>query len=719
MSSSASSSGAGRTSSSTLSRASLLAGARLTTSSKRDSLMAELERDPQHSTAKRQQRSQAFSSTMAHASLERQLLAAQTGKAEAESKLRDRESYIERLEQDRRFLAEREQAEREEKERERTSSAEERRKAEADLRDLRESLATLRDKHIETEEEYSALKRSYTQLFVSQSSQTTSLMHRNNELEREIAEYKALVEDKEATVRTLQQKLDDLECPNAPPSNRNDEDQSWVVIRDELHRQAAHMRSLEATNAKLNAELGRYKDRHANIEILREEKHILERKVAVTEELRERVVLLEAQVEAARRERREWANKSAEPGMQSDSSLSLVQSLSDLRLTHARLFEEHGATVATLSSREAELIKTQEMLSEAQTTVGSLQAEVSVLIAKVTRREQRAQLAERETGFLRALVASYVAEGVRDAAEQDNPLLQRVKQLEQSLNDYKAFNKTLQEALDGVDAEATVDGIRRSRKELIMELEQHKSAAVEASKALEEARETINAHAHKVEDLEQTLWELRGNIGAGIHVPPGMRVVCLRDNPAQQWKDLRQSVLDRLKNENEALIRRLRDLESKATVVESEALTSKGNDLIPKESWDVLDNEKKELEETVKQKEKRLLRLQQVFAAKSAEFREAITSILGFKLAFYPNGQVRLTSIYDLSASFVFQPQNQGHADGARMQLVAQGEGGPQDLPQLMDYWVGEEQCIPGFLASVTLECYDRSKREGGGLNAT
>lgn len=97
-----------------------------------------------------------------------------------------------------------------------------------------------------------------------------------------------------------------------------------------------------------------------------------------------------------------------------------------------------------------------------------------------------------------------------------------------------------------------------------------------------------------------------------------------------------------------------------------------------------------------------------MFTAKSAEFREAIASILGLKLAFYPNGQVRVTSIYDLSASFVFQPPPNG--DGARMQLVAQGEGGPQELPQLMHYWVEEEQCIPGFLASVTLECYDKSK---------
>jgi mitotic spindle assembly checkpoint protein MAD1 len=108
----------------------------------------------------------------------------------------------------------------------------------------------------------------------------------------------------------------------------------------------------------------------------------------------------------------------------------------------------------------------------------------------------------------------------------------------------------------------------------------------------------------------------------------------------------------------------------------------------------------------------------QVFTAKSAEFREAIASILGLKLAFYPNGQVRVTSVYDLSASFVFQPAPKSsdpvNNEGARMQLVAQGEGGPQDLPQLMRYWVEDEQCIPGFLASVTLECWEKVKREPG-----
>ncbi|KAI9438901.1 hypothetical protein H4582DRAFT_1945385 [Lactarius indigo] len=34
-----------------------------------------------------------------------------------------------------------------------------------------------------------------------------------------------------------------------------------------------------------------------------------------------------------------------------------------------------------------------------------------------------------------------------------------------------------------------------------------------------------------------------------------------------------------------------------------------------------------------------MLRLQQVFASKTAEFREALSAILGAKLAFYDNGQ--------------------------------------------------------------------------------
>ncbi len=56
---------------------------------------------------------------MSHASLERQLLAAQTAKLELETKLREKELLVERLEKDRRWFSDREKEEREEKEHER------------------------------------------------------------------------------------------------------------------------------------------------------------------------------------------------------------------------------------------------------------------------------------------------------------------------------------------------------------------------------------------------------------------------------------------------------------------------------------------------------------------------------------------------------------------------------------------------------------------------
>lgn len=181
----------------------------------------------------------------------------------------------------------------------------------------------------------------------------------------------------------------------------------------------------------------------------------------------------------------------------------------------------------------------------------------------------------------------------------------------------------------------------------------------------------------------------------------------LRDNP-----ETRQTEMNRVKEENAALIHRIEELQKGGARVENNVTDTNSNEhLIPKESWDAVCKERDELQGMVKQKETRLKRLKEVFSSKAEEFKESIAALLGVKLAFFPSGQVRVTSLYDLSATFVFKPASSG--SGGSMELMAQGEGGPEDLPHLMAYWVGTEQCIPGFLASVTLELYDRWKQEG------
>lgn len=111
----------------------------------------------------------------------------------------------------------------------------------------------------------------------------------------------------------------------------------------------------------------------------------------------------------------------------------------------------------------------------------------------------------------------------------------------------------------------------------------------------------------KIEELEQKLFDLCGEIGAGRQVPPGIRVLTFRDNPAQQEVDLRQATLDRLKGENEALLEKLAALETGGRDPNAPPA-----DFVPTESWEVMKTEKAELVLALEHKEKRIKRLQEV-----------------------------------------------------------------------------------------------------------
>lgn len=674
---------------------------------KRDSLTAELERE--QATAKRQQRSQAFTSTIAQSSFERQLATAKAAKIDLEKRLREKDAIIEGLERDRRWLHERAEEEKQAKEQEMAEHEEAKTKYDKELRALRDSYRDLQEEHVDLKEQHEQLSRSTSSTIASQKTRISTLERQVETLESELQEFKRLADERSREVQEAQERMEDLSIANESFSRENLEEENWAVVREELHRQADYMRTLEATNAKLNQEVHALRERYTSVEVLREEKRGIEAKLRALEPLREKVVRLEAEVEAARKEREDWATKNASSSP-SQTPVSVTQSLSALRMEHARLLEEHGATVALLHQREKELADSESSLKDQRETIERLQSEVRVLKDIVNRKEQKVTLAEREVGFLQALLASYTAEdAAQEGAKPDETQTQRIQHLEALLADYKS-------RIAELEKEITEGGGRLqngpSRKELADALRAVQEEKLQAQKALEEA-ESANAQLEeKLEHVEQALFELRGEVGGGRHVPPGTRVLALRDNPAQQWADTRQAVLDRLKAENEALLARLKELEEHGVVSGGEG-EEKRESFVPRESWEAVSREKEELLAEVRKKEKLYIRLKEVYTKKTAEFREALSSILGIKLAFYPNGSVRVTSQYDLNASFVFQPTSAENGQ-ATMQLVAQGADVPVDIEGMLQFWVLERNCIPGFLASVTLECYDRWERGGG-----
>ena len=107
------------------------------------------------------------------------------------------------------------------------------------------------------------------------------------------------------------------------------------------------------------------------------------------------------------------ANRSSDLSMPSNTPISVTQSLSELRLIHARLLEDHGSTTALLRQREAEIAELDRQQVEAQETISSLEHSLRTHQDQIVRRETRALLAEREVGFLQALlVGVFVLYGI-------------------------------------------------------------------------------------------------------------------------------------------------------------------------------------------------------------------------------------------------------------------------------------------------------------------
>ncbi|KAJ7057139.1 spindle assembly checkpoint component Mad1 [Mycena amicta] len=662
------------------------------TGSKRDSLAAELERDPQLSTAKRQQRAQTFTSHMAHAALERQLLAAQTSKVELESKLREREMQIEKLERDRRWLADREQEEREEKERERAEFQEQAASKDQELRTLRSNLTALREEFDELKDTHATLSRTSAQTIASQKSQITTLTRQSTLLEGEVTQFRLLAEERSQTLEEIQGQLDEMESVPRPIADQEEKD----------------MHISEVTILR---------ERHTSIEVLREENRSLERKLRHLEELEEKVIQLEAQLEAGRRQRETWARNQPEPSSSSATPISLTHSLSALRLQHAQLLEDHGATTALLRAKEAELANVEGRVTETQDAIEKLENQTGILKDKLSRAELRAELADREVGFMKALVSSYSLEEANAKAEDtpttmDSARVKQVEQLESLLETYKVANLKLSQQLNEAVTREPL-AVSQGRQH---ELEVERAARLEAQKSLEAALSGVDEQLKKIEQLEQELYDLSGEIAGGRHVPPGVRVLSFADTPELLGRDnpqARKAEIDKVKEENAALIQRIEALERGGAHLAGPSTSS----AIPKESWDAVCQKRDELEALVQQKTKRLSRLKEVYQSKAKEFRDSVESLLGVKLAFFQSGQVRVSSLFDLDTTFVFKPAADGGTSLGSLQLTGTGEDGFEDCEQLMAFWVNREQCIPGFLASVTLELYERKKqREKEGL---
>ena len=167
-------------------------------------------------------------------------------------------------------------------------------------------MTTLQEEHADLSDAHTSLSQSTSSSTTSLKLQVASLIAEQTALQTALTESCALAAQHEATISSLQSQLLSQSREERKPPLNEDEARDMAVVRDELHRQASYLRLLEKENAKLMREVTILRENHISLEVVREEKRGLERKLQTMDEMRTKVVKLEAEVEAARKEREAW-----------------------------------------------------------------------------------------------------------------------------------------------------------------------------------------------------------------------------------------------------------------------------------------------------------------------------------------------------------------------------------------------------------------------------
>jgi mitotic spindle assembly checkpoint protein MAD1 len=506
------------------------------------------------------------------------------------------------------------------------------------------------------------------------------------------------VQDKSSEIGRLENEVVQLKT-------RTGDSDTLGVIKRELSEQVAHIKKLESTNREQHAELKQFRKAHKSIEVVEEEKRVLETRIRMMDDLRRELSESHLQRQILEDEKKSWTsyleNESSLDGeKQFDSPEALARALVQERLEKMTLVEKLGSVEPELAEKDSIIKGLEEDLQRQKKEVEKLRkSDGGGDYKKLARIDRQRALAVKEVDFLRAQLQTFDTEETTfQAGKFDEQKSKRIQELESMVDQYRNEVQALNGDLAKASSEpntAIAAGTKRTRSE---EPDERLGQISRKNRKLQE----------EVSKLSQTTKVLRNDLAAQKTLLASQtaisrtRMLELRSNPTSDHFTIKAASLSALKAENAALLQQLEGLPTTKSVP------------IP-----TLENARRDIsdmEKTVADKEKRMLRLKQIWSSKSLEFREAVASVLGWKLDFMPNGRVRVTSM--------FYPSSADSEDGGEENsIIFDGEngtmkisGGPKssfalEIKEMIRFWVENRKEIPCFLAACTLEFYKKTTK--------
>ncbi|OJD32683.1 spindle assembly checkpoint component mad1 [Diplodia corticola] len=590
------------------------------------------------------------------------------------------------------------------------------------VRALQERGASLQEEADEATHELAAQERQSRHRY-------DELDARHGALQRSFDELRAELEGQAAALQQASHKLARREVEAAEAESElirlraqaGDHDTLHVVKR-ELSEQIAHIRKLEAVNREQAAELKRLGRVQKSVEVVEEEKRALENRVRMMEDLRRELSEEQLKRQLLEDEKSAWTNYLDGQAAQADGEgelrfgtpEDLAKAFVRERLETATMVDRLGAVQAELTARDETIKALEDEKARVREELEKLKSAGGASDSKLRMRlERQRALAVKEVEYLRAQLKAFDAEESEFQPETfDAHKTQRIQQLEDAVDGYRAETQALHAELSALEEsntkQITIVGSKRPRdadddarmgelRRKNRQLQDDLGRLLTEKKVLEAER---RAHEKQIRALNES---------------SRTRVLELRQNPTADAEALKLSTVRTLREENKALLARL-EAEAK------QQLADDADDaVVPRASLEAARLEMAELHRAIADRDKKTLRLKQLWSAKALEFREAVASLLGWKLDIMPNGRVKVTSL--------FYPGGGGGDDdgGCENSIVFDGERGTMkvsggeksvfasEIRGQIEFWVEQRKEIPCFLAQLTLDFWESTTRAVGG----
>lgn len=562
------------------------------------------------------------------------------------------------------------------------------------------------------------------------STQERQSKHAFTELEQKHATLQASVEGiqqdlvgKASALQSTQQKLAQRESTVSELENeilklraQNGDSDTLGVIKKELSEQVTYIRKLETTNRSQAAEVKQFKKTQKSIDLVEEEKHALEAKLKMMEDLRTELSEARLQKRILEDEKRGWTSylesaAAGEEDMKFQTPEQMARAFLQERLERLSMVDRLGTMQPELSVKIEEIENLQGERSRLQREVESLRSSGAAPGAagagnesKIRARlERQKNLMSKEVDYLRAQMKTFEAEEAEFNPEQVNEeQMKRVHDLEDMVEQYRVEVESLHRDMVKAEAQPTPSSPKKRSREDDENTDERLGEMRRKTRKLQDDLTKLQTQNHNLAaELQASQHEI-----SCLQESSRTRILELRANPTAEAEAVKLSTLRTLREENTALLSQLENPSLPATtkVVPISTLASLRLQLAEKDSL-------------LATTEKKTLRLKQIWSSKSLEFREAVCSVLGWRLDFMPNGRVKATSI--------LYPSSINPADGEEEEnsIVFDGEngtmkvsGGPKstfagEIKELIEFWVEGRKEIPCFLAACTLEFYERSTR--------